>query len=174
MRNADATAGEPVKGHRPFEPCRSVAVHHCRSENDAPGRAQPVVQFDKVHRIGRSGHRFDEPGRYAAMMLCCACATQALGMSEEDLARALEPFRQLSTSRIGDARAGTGLGLPLTKALVEANRANVRYIQRQGRGHDRPDHHSRRAGPVRMKPVGYVASLRHRVSPALPAIPPNY
>jgi signal transduction histidine kinase len=44
------------------------------------------------------------------------------GMSEKDIATALEPFRQLATSsRWGSG--GTGLGLPLTKALAEANRA---------------------------------------------------
>jgi PAS domain S-box-containing protein len=46
-----------------------------------------------------------------------------VGMSEQELAIALEPFRQLATSdRFGSG--GTGLGLPLTKALAEANRAN--------------------------------------------------
>ncbi len=45
-----------------------------------------------------------------------------VGMSEKDIETALKPFRQLATS--GKMRAeGTGLGLPLTKALVEANRA---------------------------------------------------
>ncbi len=45
-----------------------------------------------------------------------------VGMSEKDIAIALEPFRQLATSaRFGSG--GTGLGLPLTKALAEANRA---------------------------------------------------
>jgi PAS domain S-box-containing protein len=46
-----------------------------------------------------------------------------LGMTEKEIQMALEPFRQLATSsRWGSG--GTGLGLPLTKALAEANRAN--------------------------------------------------
>ncbi|MCK0209105.1 ATP-binding protein [Starkeya koreensis] len=50
-----------------------------------------------------------------------------VGMSESDIAIAMEPFRQIATSgRAGSG--GTGLGLPLTKALAEANRAafNIR------------------------------------------------
>ncbi|WP_454685240.1 PAS domain-containing sensor histidine kinase [Ancylobacter moscoviensis] len=46
-----------------------------------------------------------------------------IGMSEADVAIAMEPFRQIATSgRAGSG--GTGLGLPLTKALAEANRAS--------------------------------------------------
>ena len=45
------------------------------------------------------------------------------GMTEKDIETALEPFRQLATSaRYGSG--GSGLGLPLTKALTEANRAS--------------------------------------------------
>ncbi|HLL27014.1 MAG TPA: PAS domain S-box protein [Xanthobacteraceae bacterium] len=46
-----------------------------------------------------------------------------IGMTEAEIAAALEPFRQLSTvgRRTG---TGSGLGLPLTKALTEANRAS--------------------------------------------------
>ena len=44
------------------------------------------------------------------------------GMSEKELQTALEPFRQLATAaRWGSS--GTGLGLPITKALAEANHA---------------------------------------------------
>ena len=43
-----------------------------------------------------------------------------IGMSEGDLREALEPFRRVSTE--GREVTGTGLGLPLTKALAEANR----------------------------------------------------
>jgi signal transduction histidine kinase len=46
-------------------------------------------------------------------------------MSEKELQTALEPFRQLATSpRWGDG--GSGLGLPITKALAEANHARFR------------------------------------------------
>ncbi|MBN9021281.1 MAG: PAS domain S-box protein, partial [Rhizobiales bacterium] len=45
-----------------------------------------------------------------------------IGMSPSDVETALKPFRQVASS--GRAREGTGLGLPLTKALVEANRAS--------------------------------------------------
>ena len=45
-----------------------------------------------------------------------------IGMSEKDIETALEPFRQIATSGRGGS-GGTGLGLPLTKALAEANRA---------------------------------------------------
>ncbi|WP_395665725.1 ATP-binding protein [Methylocella sp.] len=44
-----------------------------------------------------------------------------VGMSSDDLEVALRPFGQAGRGR---ASGGTGLGLPLTKALVEANRAS--------------------------------------------------
>jgi PAS domain S-box-containing protein len=46
-----------------------------------------------------------------------------VGMTEKELATALEPFRQVVTSNRTPS-GGTGLGLPLTKALAEANRAS--------------------------------------------------
>ncbi|MGQ7793829.1 ATP-binding protein [Faunimonas sp. B44] len=54
------------------------------------------------------------------------------GMSEVELERAMEPFRQLTTATI--SRSGTGLGLPLTKALVEANRASFSIRSAPGEG----------------------------------------
>jgi PAS domain S-box-containing protein len=72
--------------------------------------------------------KFNEPGGQVIITTALTDVGNAvirirdtgIGMSEQDIETALEPFRQLATSR---QSAGTGLGLPLTKALVEANRA---------------------------------------------------
>ncbi len=54
-----------------------------------------------------------------------------LGMNEAEIAAALEPFRQLAPA---SGRGGSGLGLPLTKALVEANRATFAIQSAVGTG----------------------------------------
>ncbi len=54
-----------------------------------------------------------------------------VGMNDKEVETALEPFRQIQTSR---QTTGTGLGLPLTKALVEANRAAFTIRSRKGEG----------------------------------------
>ena len=51
------------------------------------------------------------------------------GMTEKELQIALEPFRQIPTVTHWDA-GGTGLGLPITKALAEANQAYFRITSR--------------------------------------------
>ncbi|MFA6264334.1 MAG: PAS domain-containing protein [Pseudolabrys sp.] len=55
------------------------------------------------------------------------------GMSEHELQTALEPFRQLATASRWGA-SGTGLGLPITKALAEANHARFRITSRPDEG----------------------------------------
>jgi signal transduction histidine kinase len=45
-----------------------------------------------------------------------------VGMSEKDIKAASEPFRDIATSTSAGS-GGTGFGLPLTKALAEANHA---------------------------------------------------
>ncbi|MGB7620551.1 MAG: ATP-binding protein, partial [Pseudolabrys sp.] len=53
------------------------------------------------------------------------------GMSEKDLEAALEPFRQAANALHW---GGTGLGLPITKALVEANHARFGIASQVGDG----------------------------------------
>ena len=55
-----------------------------------------------------------------------------IGMDEDQLRGALEPFGRIATD--GRHAPGTGLGLPLTKALVEANRASLALMSEPSKG----------------------------------------
>ncbi|MGE0502269.1 MAG: histidine kinase dimerization/phospho-acceptor domain-containing protein [Rhizobiaceae bacterium] len=56
-----------------------------------------------------------------------------IGMSPSEIEQALKPFKQINAIKRprGD---GTGLGLPLTKAMVEANRARFQILSTPGEG----------------------------------------
>ena len=54
-----------------------------------------------------------------------------IGMSPAEMEAALEPFRQVSSTRRED---GTGLGLPLSKALAEANHGTLSLSSPSGGG----------------------------------------
>ena len=83
--------------------------------------------------------KFNEPGGQVIIATALTDAGDAvirirdtgIGMSEGDIETAMEPFRQVATSR---QTTGTGLGLPLTKALVEANRASFSIKSRKNEG----------------------------------------
>ena len=55
-----------------------------------------------------------------------------IGMNKDELKQALVPFMRVE--KPGRERQGTGLGLPLTKALVEANRAAFTISSEPGQG----------------------------------------
>jgi signal transduction histidine kinase len=55
-----------------------------------------------------------------------------VGMSKNEIAYAMQPFHQLDTAP--RRQSGTGLGLPLTKALVDANRARLELSSEPGVG----------------------------------------
>ena len=54
-----------------------------------------------------------------------------IGMSEGEIAQAMEPFRQIKAAKPG---TGNGLGLPLARALVEANNATMSIKSRKNEG----------------------------------------
>ena len=56
-----------------------------------------------------------------------------VGMTEEEIRGALEPFRRVTSDSRPDVE-GTGLGLPLTRALTEANRAKFWISSEPGKG----------------------------------------
>jgi signal transduction histidine kinase len=55
-----------------------------------------------------------------------------VGMTKDEIAFAMQPFHQLDTAP--RKQAGTGLGLPVTKALVDANRARLVLMSEPGVG----------------------------------------
>ncbi len=55
-----------------------------------------------------------------------------IGMSQADIAQAMKPFQQLETAP--HRAVGTGLGLSLTQALAEANRADLHLESAPGAG----------------------------------------
>ena len=83
--------------------------------------------------------KFNEPGGQVIVSTAVDAGGQAVirvrdtgvGMSESEVGRALEPFGQIG--RAG-RKGGVGLGLPLTKALVEANKAEFSIKSRREHG----------------------------------------
>jgi PAS domain S-box-containing protein len=83
--------------------------------------------------------KFNEPGGQVIVSTAIDSAGQAVirvrdtgvGMNENEVGLALTPFSQVGK---GGAKGGAGLGLPLTKALVEANKAEFSIKSRREQG----------------------------------------
>jgi signal transduction histidine kinase len=100
-----------------------------------PGLPQVVADERSLRQIVlnllSNSIRFTGPGGQVIISTAFADSGEAVlrvrdtgvGMSEKDVEAALEPFRQTAVSGSWGS-GGTGLGLPLTKALAEANRAH--------------------------------------------------
>ncbi len=83
--------------------------------------------------------KFNEPGGQVIVSTAVGAAGHAVirvrdtgaGMSESEVGLALEPFSQVGAA---GRKGGAGLGLPLTKALVEANNAEFSIRSRREQG----------------------------------------
>ena len=83
--------------------------------------------------------KFNEPGGQVIVSTAVDAAGQAVirvrdtgvGMNENEVGLALTPFNQVGKA---GAKGGAGLGLPLTKALVEANKAEFSIKSRREQG----------------------------------------
>ncbi|HEY5203730.1 MAG TPA: ATP-binding protein, partial [Roseiarcus sp.] len=83
--------------------------------------------------------KFNEPGGQVIVSTAIDASGQAVirvrdtgvGMNENEVGLALTPFSQVSRS---GSKGGAGLGLPLTKALVEANKAEFSIKSRREQG----------------------------------------
>jgi PAS domain S-box-containing protein len=72
-------------------------------------------------------------GRTAAGGLSFRVTDTGIGMSADELNRAFEPFRQ-GQSSLNRRHIGTGLGLPLSKALIEGHGGTIAIVSAVGVG----------------------------------------
>jgi signal transduction histidine kinase len=109
------------------------------SERLPPVRADARSLKQILLNLLSNAVKFNEPG---GQVIVSSALTESghvvirvkdtgIGMSEEDVQTALEPFKQVASAH---RRPGTGLGLPLTKALIEANQASFTIRSRKSEG----------------------------------------
>ena len=106
---------------------------------ERPRRGDPQRVSQILHNLLSNAVKFTEPGGQVILSASLTAAGELAirvkdsgpGMDAAELKEALEPFRRVARDRPG---AGTGLGLPLTKALAEANRARFAISSEPGKG----------------------------------------
>ena len=140
----------PVDANRVVRECVSLMQPQAAHERiimrlSLFDRLPPVMADERALRqillnLLSNAVKFNEPGGQVIVSTALDEAGQAVirvrdtgvGMNENEIAAALEPFR-----RVGDAAqraGGAGLGLPLTKALAEANHADFSIKSRKQQG----------------------------------------
>jgi len=79
-----------------------------------------------------------------------------IGITKEDLARLARPFEQVE-SQLAKTQQGTGLGLALSKSLVEMHEGRLELLSEPGRG----------------TTVSFTLPVRQRVAPERPTTSPE-
>ena len=110
-----------------------------------PAKLPPIVADQRSMRqiilnLLSNAIKFTEPGGQVIVSLVMTPAGEVkltvkdtgIGMTDEELAEAMKPFQRVDRRRKNTQ--GTGLGLPLTKALTEANRASFSITSRPESG----------------------------------------
>src|SRR4029077_14216313 len=87
-----------------------------------------AIKFSKEH--GRVYVRLIAENPSIAVVECEDCG---IGMNEEERERALQPFGQAKPATTRNY-GGTGLGLPITKGLIEAHGGKFAIESRAGQG----------------------------------------
>ena len=87
-----------------------------------------AVKFTPKGGLIRVSAAFESPGFVTIRVI-----DSGIGMSEDDVQRALEPFQQIDNP-FTRRQHGTGLGLPLTKALVEHHGGSLSIESEPGVG----------------------------------------
>jgi signal transduction histidine kinase/HAMP domain-containing protein len=143
--------GEPLELRRIIEACAGIMREQCvRGEISleiTPIENALTVWGDaaKLRQIAlnllSNAVKFTEPGGRVSIsaskgepgFVDLIIGDTGIGMKAEDIPNALKPFSQID-SRLARRYAGTGLGLPLTKALVDLHGGKMHIESAPGRG----------------------------------------
>jgi signal transduction histidine kinase len=90
---------------------------------DAQSLQQIILNLvgNAIRFAGAGGQVIVSTGQTSSGEMALRVRDTGVGMNGKDLEAALQPFRQVTPTAQGGT-ASSGLGLPLTKALTEANR----------------------------------------------------
>ena len=95
-------------------------------------RAASTVIANAIRLTGAGGQVIVSTMEAEQGTLALRVRDTGAGMTDDEVASVLEPFREGAAP--GGGRLGGDLGLPLTKALVEANRGHLRISSRKDEG----------------------------------------
>jgi signal transduction histidine kinase len=152
-----AEAGKLTLHEEAVQPCEVIdaclrmfmettAAHGVRLSFDVPERrpllfADPRLLRQVVANLVSNAVKFTQPGGLVAV--ACGPASDGsykitvedtgVGIAEENLAKVLEPFVQVE-SAYSRKHAGTGLGLPLVRKIVELHGGKIELRSRLGVG----------------------------------------
>jgi signal transduction histidine kinase len=90
--------------------------------------------------------------------IAIAVSDSGIGIAPEDIAKAFESFRQID-SHLSRRYEGAGLGLPLTKQLVERHGGTIALESRVGEG---------TTATVTFPAARVIAAKEQRAAPAMP------
>jgi signal transduction histidine kinase/HAMP domain-containing protein len=143
--------GEPLELRRIVEACVSIMCEQC-VRGGIGLELQPIDEAlivwgdaAKLRQIAlnllSNAVKFTEPGGRVSVaagkgepgFVNLIVDDTGIGMKAEDIPKALKPFSQID-SRLARRYAGTGLGLPLTKALVDLHGGEMRIESAPGCG----------------------------------------
>ncbi|WP_114393320.1 sensor histidine kinase [Oleisolibacter albus] len=119
---------------------RSIRLESALPPDLPPARADRRAVLQIAVNLLSNAVKFSPPGAAVrvdltaeAGLLCIRIGDTGPGMTAEEAAQALLPFRQGAHAQISDVR-GTGLGLPLAKQLAELQGGSLRLDTAPGRG----------------------------------------
>jgi PAS domain S-box-containing protein len=127
MRDLAADSGLILETHAPDDLPFLFADERCLRQIVVNFLSNAVKFTPKGGRIDVRV-RLDPDGALAIVV-----ADTGIGMKPEDIPRALSPFRQLEHS-LGRKYEGTGLGLPLVKALLDLHQGTLHIESEPGAG----------------------------------------